>query len=193
MIEIASETLKYTGPLILAIFKRGLEGKSQKETAKAVNRDETWVSRRVQKSVEYGLMKVEEEERWGWHRTYGTNARWKVNVIKLTEKGREVAKTLLYLDPVIEKCQRCGMAIDVTGYSGLIACPFCSHKFYVEGIEPQEYALPGLRSAARVFIDTLVSEIENNRPGRTGIFGFPLGPLRRLGWYWLNHKRTGGI
>ena len=136
MIEIAVETLKYVGPLILAIFRRGLEGKSQKEIAQALNRDETWVSRRVQKSVEHGLVEVEEEERWGWHYTYGTYAKWRANVIKLTEKGREVAKTLLYLDPVIEECPRCKGMIDVTGYSGIIRCPYCGYNFFVEGVEP---------------------------------------------------------
>lgn len=140
MIEIAAEVLKYTGPLILAIFKRALEGKSQKEIAQAVNRDEAWVSRRVQEAVKYDLIEVRDEERWGRHHTYGTYAKWKVNVIRLKEKGREVAKTLLYLDPIIERCLRCGIAIDVTGYSGYISCPSCGHVFHVEGIEPPSIA-----------------------------------------------------
>lgn len=136
MLDIATKILDYVGPLIVAIERRKLEGKSQKEIAMAINRDEVWVSRRVQKALEHGLLEVRKEDRWGWHYTYRTFAKWEVNTVWLTSKGQEVAKTILNLDPIIEWCPSCGGGIDITGYSGVVACPYCGYKLYVEGIEP---------------------------------------------------------
>jgi DNA-binding Lrp family transcriptional regulator len=137
MIEIAVDVLKFVGPLLVAIYRRGLEGQSQKELAQSLNKSEPWVSRRVQVAVEQGLLKVTEKDVWGWHRIYSTYAKWKVNSVWLTEKGRDVAETLVQLDPIIELCPRCRNGIDVTGYSGIIACPYCAYEFNVEGVEPQ--------------------------------------------------------
>jgi len=136
MNQIATEVLKLVGSLLISVYKRGLEGKTQKELAQALNRDESWVSRRVREAEKHDLVQVTQEERWGWHYTYRTYAKWKVHVIKLTEKGRKVAETLLHLDPIIELCPRCRKGIDVTGYSGVIACPHCAYEFNVEGVEP---------------------------------------------------------
>lgn len=135
MIQIAAGTLKYTGPLLVAIFKQKLEGRSQKEIAQRVNRDEAWVSRRVQEAQKHELVKVEEEERWGWHPTYGTHAKWKVYTVRLTKKGLDAVKTLLNLDPVVKQCPHCRTLLDATGYSGLVKCSVCGHGLYVEGIE----------------------------------------------------------
>ena len=122
----------------MAIEKRKLEGKSQKEIAELINRDEAWVSRRVEEATKNDLIEVRVEYRWGWHHTYGTNAKCEVKAIWLKEKGREAVKTLLNLDPIIQPCPRCKGPIDITGYSGLISCPRCGHAFPVEGIEPPQ-------------------------------------------------------
>ena len=138
MIRIATKVLEYTGPLLMAIERRKLEGKSQKEIAELIGKDEAWVSRRVQEATKNDLIEVRVEYRWGWHYTYGTYARWEVNTIWLKEKGREAVKTLLDLDPIIQPCPHCEGLIDIIGYSGLISCPHCGHVFPVEGIEPPQ-------------------------------------------------------
>jgi len=183
MIKPALDVLMYVGPLLVAIKIQSLEGRSQKEIAEAINRSEPWVSRRVGRALPHNLVEVRKELRRergspGWDG-------WPVNTIYLTEEGYEAVKTILSLDPIIKRCPSCGGGVDVTGYSGLIACPFCNHELHVEGIEPQFYLVPGIGSAIDAFINTFISEMEDHRPGRTGIFGFPLGPARRMGWRWL--------
>lgn len=184
MIEPALDVLRYVGPLLVAIKRQSLEGRSQKEIAKAINRGAAWVSRRVQIALFHNLVKVEKELHGGWGGP-GWNG-WRVNSVYLTEKGHEAVATILNLDPISTSCPTCGRSIDVTGYSGLIACPFCNHDFHVEGIDPQLYVLPSFHSAIYAFINTFTSEMEDDRPGRTGILGLPLGPARRLGWRFLD-------
>jgi len=67
------------------------------------------------------------------------------------------------------------------GYCGIIRCSSCNYKFYVEGIEPQLYALPSVESAID-FFNSVITDTWDQTVGRTGILGFPIGPLRRLGW-----------
>lgn len=139
LIGVATEILKLTGPLLVAIKRQGLEGKCQKEIAEAINRDEVWVSRRIQKAYEHKLVEIRESYRWGWHYTYGTFAKWKVKTIFLTDKGHEAVNIILHLDPLIQQCPSCNGLIDITGFSGFIRCPYCTFVQYVEGIEPPEW------------------------------------------------------
>jgi len=156
MIKLATKILENVGPLLVAVEKQGLEGKSQKEIAEAINRSEAWVSRRVQVATEHDLIEIKEIDQWGQHKSYDTWAKWKANTIHMKEKGKKAVETILALDPILAQCPSCNEIIDVIGYSGNVECPFCGSIFQVEGIEPPS---PRLNIAVSVGCPLIIGSI----------------------------------